>query len=63
MRSQFYWKLANVVQIFKNGKRDDPANYRPVTFTSVPGRISEKISLGGNEKYLKEPFVTASIAS
>ena len=29
------WKEAEVVPIFKKGKRDDPGNYRPVSLTSV----------------------------
>ncbi|RMC06843.1 hypothetical protein DUI87_16292 [Hirundo rustica rustica] len=30
-----YWKLANVVPVFKNDKKDDIGNYRPVSLTSV----------------------------
>lgn len=52
-----YGQLANIVQIFKNGKRDNPAHYRPVSLTSRPSRIMEKIFLGGNEKYLKDNIV------
>ena len=37
------WKEAEVVPIFKKGKRDDPGNYRPVSLTSVCGKIMEKI--------------------
>ena len=29
------WKEAEVVPIFKKGKRDDPGNYRPVSLTSI----------------------------
>ncbi|GAB0184565.1 mitochondrial enolase superfamily member 1 [Grus japonensis] len=51
------WKLANVVPVFKKGKKDDPGNYRPVSLTSVPGKIMEKIMLGVIEKHLKDNAV------
>uniref|UniRef100_A0A803SMX6 Reverse transcriptase domain-containing protein n=1 Tax=Anolis carolinensis TaxID=28377 RepID=A0A803SMX6_ANOCA len=37
------WRRANVVPIFKEGKKNDPNNYRPVSLTSIPGKILEKI--------------------
>ena len=37
------WKEAIVVPIFKKGKRSDPANYRPVSLTSVVCKTMEKI--------------------
>ena len=36
------WKEAEVVPIFKKGKRDDPGNYRPVSLTTVCGQIMGK---------------------
>ncbi|KFO03653.1 RNA-directed DNA polymerase from mobile element jockey, partial [Balearica regulorum gibbericeps] len=48
------WKLANVVPVFKKGKKVDPGNYRPVSLTSVPGKIMEEIMLGLIEKHLKD---------
>jgi len=37
------WKVANVVPIFKKGVKGDPSNYRPVSLTSIPGKMLESI--------------------
>ena len=36
------WKRANVTCIFKKGSKSDPGNYRPVSLTSIIGKIAEK---------------------
>ncbi|KFP57002.1 hypothetical protein N323_03318, partial [Cathartes aura] len=50
------WKMANV-PIFKKGKKEDPGNYKPVSLTSVPGKIMEKVILGVIEKHLRDNAV------
>ena len=35
------WKRANIVPIYKGGKKTDPLNYRPVSLTSVVNKICE----------------------
>ena len=37
------WKHANVVTIFKKGSMSEAANYRPLSLTSVPGKLLEHI--------------------
>lgn len=50
------WRLATVIPIFKKGKKEEPGNYRPVSLTSVPGKIME-IILEVIEKHLKDNAV------
>lgn len=47
-------KLATIVLVFKNSKKDDSGMYRLLNLTSVPGKVMEKIILGGIEKHLKD---------
>ena len=35
------WRTAHITPIFKKGNRNDPANYLPVSLTSVPCKIME----------------------
>ena len=37
------WKKANVTAIFQSGSKSEACNYRPISETTVPGKIMEKL--------------------
>ena len=48
------WKEANVTAIFKNGTKSKPENYRPISLTSAPGKLLERIIRGAIVKHMEE---------
>lgn len=40
------WKRVNVITIYKKGPKECPEKYRPISFTSVPGKVAETGLLG-----------------
>ena len=37
------WKIGNIIALFKKGDKSEQGNYRPVSLTSVAGKLKEKI--------------------
>ena len=54
------WKKANVTPIFKKGKKEDPGNYRPVSLTSILGKVMEQLILEVINKQVEEKKVISS---
>jgi len=54
------WRKANVTPIFKKGKKEDPGNYRPVSLTSIPGKVVEQLVLEVINKQVEERKVIRS---
>ena len=47
------WKLANVTPIFKKGAKQKPENYRPISLTSIIGKMMETIIRDAIENHLE----------
>jgi len=48
------WRIASVTRIYRNGKKEDPGNYRPVSLTAVPGKIMEQFILSTLTGHMKD---------
>ena len=53
------WLQANVTPLFKKGNRSEPANYRPVSLTSIPCKLLEHIVHSNIMSHLEDhDFIT-----
>ena len=55
------WKQASVSAIFKQGEKQKPGNYRPISLTSVPGKLMERIIRDALYEGRPESFKTVFI--
>lgn len=51
--NKFNIRLANVMPIHKEGRKNDPGNYRPVSLTSGPGKVMEQITLSTITRHMQ----------
>jgi len=54
------WRKASVAPVFKKGKKEDPGNYRPISLTSIPGKVMEQLILDVISKQVEEKKVIRS---
>ncbi|KAK4818051.1 LOW QUALITY PROTEIN: hypothetical protein QYF61_004578 [Mycteria americana] len=47
------WRLADVMPIYKKGRKKDPGNYRPVSLTLVLGKIMERFILSALNRHVQ----------
>ncbi|GAB0203192.1 mitochondrial enolase superfamily member 1 [Grus japonensis] len=54
------WRKASVTPVFQKGKKEDPGDYRPVSLTSIPGMVMERLILGVINKHVEKKKVIGS---
>ncbi|KFO87917.1 hypothetical protein N320_12540, partial [Buceros rhinoceros silvestris] len=47
------WGLDTVTPIHRKSQKEDPGNYRPVSLTSEPGKVTEQITLSAIAQHIQ----------
>ncbi|KAJ0176374.1 hypothetical protein K1T71_007553 [Dendrolimus kikuchii] len=56
-----YWKQANLIPIYKNGLKNTPENYRPISLLPIFSKILEKIVNSRLSKYMETFNIISNI--
>ena len=56
----YNWKKAQITAIYKKNDKSDPGNYRPVSLTSVIGKLMESVLRERLMSYLKKNDLLSS---
>ena len=48
------WRITSATSIYNKGQKEDPGNYRPVSLTSVLGKILERLTLSALTGHVKD---------
>ena len=58
-----HWTKANFSPVFKKGNKNDPANYRPISFTCILCKVMEHIIASKLTQHLNQHNVYSMISS
>ena len=50
------------MQFFKNGNKDDPSNFRPISLLPIIGNVFERIIIDRTQNYLNDFEILSNLA-
>jgi len=54
------WRKAAATPVSTKDKQEDPGNCRPVSLTSIPGKVMEQPALGTVSRHMKDKETLSS---